>query len=196
MDIALQAQAAQMIDRDDIKAQVTGPIAIRSNGSGGTISGNVELVSGSFKLGSATATAQIPRLPVREINRADDEAPPRRTDPWRLDLQVRGDNRLAVTGLGLKSEWGADLKITGALSEPRIEGRAELVRGTFDFAGRRFDLDRGLISFLGETPVNPALDIVAEGRVQGLNAEIRVTGRGLRPEIAFASTPHCRRTSF
>jgi translocation and assembly module TamB len=189
MDIALQAQAAQMIDRDDIKAQVTGPIAIRSNGSGGTISGNVELVSGSFKLGSATAVAQIARLPVREINRADDEAPPRRTDPWRLDLRVRGDNRLAVTGLGLKSEWGADLKITGALSEPRIEGRAELVRGTFDFAGRRFDLDRGLISFLGETPVNPALDIVAEGRVQGLNAEIRVTGRGLRPEIAFASTP-------
>ncbi|MDP8912210.1 MAG: translocation/assembly module TamB, partial [Pseudomonadota bacterium] len=33
------------------------------------------------------------------------------------------------------------------------------------------------------------LDIVAEGRVQGINAEIRVTGRGQRPEIAFTSTP-------
>jgi translocation and assembly module TamB len=191
-----KAEAAQLIDRDDIKAQVTGPIAIKSGGSGGTISGDVELVSGSFRLGSATAATQIPRLPVKEINRPDDDLPaPRRADPWRLDLRVRGDNRLAVTGLGLTSEWGANLRIGGSVTEPRIDGRAELVRGTFDFAGRRFDLERGLISFLGETPVNPVLDIAAEGRVQGLNAEIRVTGRGHRPEIASPARLHCRRTS-
>src|SRR3546814_13058076 len=32
-------------------------------------------------------------------------------------------------------------------------------------------------------------DMVAEGGVQGLNATIRVTGRGQKPEIAFTSTP-------
>src|SRR3546814_7594988 len=32
-------------------------------------------------------------------------------------------------------------------------------------------------------------DMVAEGGVQGLNAAIRVTGRGQKPEIAFTSTP-------
>ncbi len=190
MNLALQAGAAQLIDRDDLKAQVTGPITIRSDGTGGSIGGDVELVSGSFKLGSATAGTQIPRLPVRELNRRDEDMPaPRRADPWRLDLRVQGNNRLAVTGLGLNSEWGANLQIGGTVSEPRINGRADLVRGTFDFAGRRFDLERGTIRFQGETPVNPALDIVAEGRVQGINAEIRVTGRGQRPEIAFTSTP-------
>ncbi len=190
IDMALQAQAGQLIDRDDLKAQVTGPITIRSTGSGGTIGGNVELVSGSFRLGSATSAAQIQRLPVRELNRADDDLPPpRRASPWKLDLGVSADNRLGVTGLGLTSEWGANLKIGGTVSEPRINGRADLVRGSYDFAGRRFDLERGSIRFLGESPVNPVLDIAAEGRVQGLNAEIRVTGRGLRPEITFASTP-------
>jgi translocation and assembly module TamB len=190
IDMALQAQAAQLIDRDDLKAQVTGPITIRSSGSGGTIAGDVELVSGSFRLGSATSAAQIQRLTVRELNRADDDLPPpRRASPWKLDLGVTADNRLAVTGLGLTSEWGANLKIGGTVTEPRINGRADLVRGSYDFAGRRFDLERGSIRFLGESPVNPALDIVAEGRVQGLNAEIRVTGRGLKPEITFASTP-------
>jgi translocation and assembly module TamB len=190
MDLALRAQAAQLIDRDDLKAQVTGPITIRSDGSGGTIGGDVELVSGSFKLGSATAAAQVTRLPVRELNRPEDDLPPpRRADPWRLDLGVKGDNRLAVTGLGITSEWGADLKIGGTVTEPRINGRADLVRGSYDFAGRRFDLERGTIRFLGETPVNPVLDIVAEGQVQGLNANIRVTGRGQRPEISFTSTP-------
>jgi translocation and assembly module TamB len=190
IDIAANAEAAQLINRDDLKAQVTGPLTIRSTGSGGTIGGNVRLVNGSFRLGSATSAAQIVRLPVRELNRPEDDLPPpRRAAPWRLDLDVRADERLRVTGLGLTSEWGANLKIGGTVSEPRINGRAELVAGSYDFAGRRFDLDAGTISFLGESPVNPVLDIVAEGRVQGLNAENTGDGRGLKPEIAFASTP-------
>ena len=190
IDVAIDAQAAQLIDRDDIKAQVTGPITIRSDGSGGTIAGKVDLVSGSFKLGSATAAAQVPRLDVTEINRPDTEAAPERVPaPWRLDLDVRADNRLIVTGLGINSEWSAALAIGGTVTQPRIEGRAELLRGSYDFAGRRFDLERGTIRFLGETPINPTLDIVAEGGLQGLNATIRVTGRGQKPEIAFTSTP-------
>ena len=69
MDVAVQAKAAQLIDRDDITAQVTGPITIRSGGDGGTSAGKVRLVRGSFRLGSATAAAQVPRLNVREVNR-------------------------------------------------------------------------------------------------------------------------------
>lgn len=190
MDLSIQARAAQLIDRDDIKAQVTGPLTIRSDGSGGTITGDLSLVSGSFRLGSATAAAQVPRLNVREINRSpDDEPPPSRTDPWRLNLDVKADQGLTVSGLGITSEWGGDFKIGGTATEPRITGEANLVRGSYDFAGRRFDLERGVIRFNGESPANPVLDIVAEGGVRGLNATIRVTGRGQKPEISFTSTP-------
>src|SRR3546814_13814581 len=108
MDVAIEAQTAQLIDRDDIKARVTGPITIRSDGSGGTIAGDVELVSGSFKLGSATAAAQVPRLDVTEVNRPAAEAlPPEPELPWRLDVDVRADNRPTVTGLGMTREWSA-----------------------------------------------------------------------------------------
>jgi translocation and assembly module TamB len=190
MNIALDAQAAQLLDRDDIKAQVTGPISIRSAAGSGSISGRVRLVSGSFKLGAATASTQVARLNVREVNRPPDERPePKRLTPWKLDLQVDAPNRLTVTGLGINSEWSANLDIGGTVTEPRIKGRADLIRGSYDFAGRRFDLQRGIIRFLGESPVNPVLDITAEGGVQGLNAVIRVTGRGMKPEIAFTSTP-------
>lgn len=190
IDLAVNANAAQLIDRDDLKAQVTGPFTIRSDGSGGTIAGNLRLDSAAFRLGSATAVAQVPRLPVREINRPDeDDTAPRAVDPWRLDLGLHADERIRVTGLGITSEWGARLKVGGTVTEPRLTGEARLVRGSYDFAGRRFDLERGTIRFAGESPVNPVLDIVAEGGIQGLNATIRVTGRGQQPEIAFASTP-------
>jgi translocation and assembly module TamB len=190
MDVAINADAAQLLDRDDLRAQLTGPIAIRSNGELGSISGKVRLVSGAFRLGSVTAAARLARLNVREINLpADERPPPRRLTPWALDLDVDAPGRLAVTGLGINSQWSADLKIGGTVTEPRITGSANLVRGTYDFAGRRFDLQRGQIRFQGESPVNPVLDITAEGGVQGLNAVIRVTGRGQRPEIGFSSTP-------
>lgn len=190
MDLQLDVRAAQLIDRDDIKAQVTGPLRISSDGSGGSISGNLRLISGSYRLGSATAAAQVPRLAVRELNRADEDAAPRRAaDPWRLGIGVNGTRGLAVTGLGITSEWGTDLQIGGTATAPRISGEANLDRGSYDFAGRRFDLERGVIRFQGEYPTNPILDIVAEGGVRGLNATIRVTGRGQKPEIAFTSTP-------
>lgn len=190
LDILVNARSALLIDRDDLQAQVTGPVRFQSAGSGGSISGALELDSGRFRLGSATAAAQVPRLDVREINRpAEIGSPSQPAKPWLLDLRIKADDRLTVTGLGLNSEWEADLGLKGTVTAPRISGDAELVQGSFDFAGRRFDLERGTIRFQGESPPNPVLDIAAEGGVQGLNATIRVTGRGQEPEITFSSTP-------
>ena len=112
MRLDLNADNARLLDRDDIQAAVTGPLAIRSDGDGGTISGNVTMTQGRFQLGSATAAAQVPRLNAREINRPDAELGPvvRRIAPWRLALDVRAPSRLTVTGLGMNSEWSANLR--------------------------------------------------------------------------------------
>jgi translocation and assembly module TamB len=79
--------------------------------------------------------------------------------------------------------------IKGTVENPAITGRADLVRGGYEFAGRRFDLERGAIRFLGEAPPDPVLDIVAQANIQGLNATIRVSGTGQKPEIDFTSIP-------
>jgi translocation and assembly module TamB len=190
MDVAVDAKNARLLARDDISATVTGPLAIRSDGAGGIVSGEVRLDSGSFRFGTASAT-EIPQLAVTEINRTrfEDDEDARPTKPWTLDIKARGRNRLIVTGMGLDSEWRADLDISGRATQPNIKGAADLVRGTYEFAGRRFDLTRGQIRFPGGYPADPILDIVAEADVQGLSANIRVGGTGLRPEITFASIP-------
>ncbi len=189
IDLTMDTTRAQIIDRDDLKARVTGPVRIQSDGDGGVISGDVDLVSGLFRLGRATAAQQVPRLNVKEVNGRENWAASAPASPWRYDINLRARRGLQVTGLGISSEWSADLKIGGTVSAPAVSGRADLVRGSYDFAGRTFDLERGAIRFTGNSPPDPTLDIVAEGGVQGLNASIRVTGTGLRPEIAFTSTP-------
>ena len=68
-------------------------------------------------------------------------------------------------------------------------GRAELVRGDFDFAGKNFRLDNGTIRFAGEVPANPTLDVSASASIDGLDALIKVTGRGQSPQISFSSNP-------
>ncbi|WP_156679665.1 translocation/assembly module TamB domain-containing protein [Sphingomonas profundi] len=189
MDVTIDAKEAVLLDRDDIGATVTGPLTIRSDGAGGTIAGDVTLEKARYRLGQAAAAA-IPRLPATEINRPADEGEVAASPvPWTLDLHAKARNRVAVTGLGLDSEWRADLRIKGTVDNPAITGRADLVRGGYEFAGRRFDLDRGAIRFLGEAPPDPVLDIVAQANIQGLNATIRVSGTGLKPEIDFTSVP-------
>jgi translocation and assembly module TamB len=172
-------------------ATVTGPLTFRSDGRGGVISGEVVLDRARYRLGRATAATAAPRINVREINAPpgaqEDEAAPR--EPWTMALRARGPGGVLVTGLGLNSEWAADLEIGGEPQNPVIRGRATLVRGDYEFAGREFDLERGVIRFGGETPANPALDIQADANASGLNAAIRVTGTALRPQIAFSSTP-------
>jgi translocation and assembly module TamB len=190
MDLSIQADNAVIINRDDIAATVTGPLAVKSDGSGGLISGNVRLDRSRYRLGQAAAATAVPKLNMREINQPDDDqedAPP--SKPWRMDVTAKAARGLSVTGLGLTSEWSADLHIAGLPDNPAIDGRADLVRGTYEFAGREFALERGMIRFGGEAPVNPALDIQANADASGLSASIRVSGPALKPLISFTSTP-------
>jgi translocation and assembly module TamB len=190
MEITANASEARILNRDDLAATVTGPLAIRSDGAGGVISGDLKLNRSSFRLGQAAA-AEVPRLNVTEINQDETKgvAKAAASAAWRLDLKTVARNRLAVTGLGLDSEWQADLAIAGTVEVPRITGVATLIRGGYQFAGRRFELERGTIRFSGESPPDPTLDISAEADISGLNATIRVTGTGQHPDISFTSVP-------
>jgi translocation and assembly module TamB len=189
LDLAFNANQALLLNRDDVAARVTGPVRIRSDAGGGTISGNLRLNKGAFRLGRASAATQVPQLNVRETGLdVEDIIEPAAVHKWKLDLKLVGDN-LAVTGLGINSQWSTNLQIGGYADAPRFNGRADLVRGNYDFAGRIFRLDRGTIRFAGESPPNPLLDIHAQATVQGLNATVVVQGTGLQPEITFASSP-------
>jgi translocation and assembly module TamB len=190
IDISGDAKQADIIKRDDLSATVTGPLSVKSDGRSGTIAGNLTLDRSAFRLGQASAAATVPRLNVKELNRPTSDlelqGPPM---VWALAIKAKASNRLAVTGLGLDSEWRADLQIGGTLDAPNILGRADMLRGGYEFSGKRFDLDKGTIRFLGTTPIDPIIDIEATSNTSALNATVRVTGTGQKPEITFTSTP-------
>jgi translocation and assembly module TamB len=190
LDLSFNASQALLLNRDDVAATVTGPLQVRSSaGGGGTISGKLHLNSGRFTLGRASSAAAVPQLEVTHAGLDEtDVIEPEQLHPWKLDMNLAGGN-LQVRGLGIRSTWTTDIHVGGFADSPAFTGRADLVRGDYEFAGRTFRLDRGIIRFRGESPPNPLLDIRAEAQVQGLDATVLVQGTGLHPEISFASNP-------
>ncbi len=68
----------------------------------------------------------------------------------------------------------------------------ETVRGTYEFQGRRFNLERGgRIRFIGETEINPFLDVSATRLIPntGVEAKVRISGTLKQPELSLTSTP-------
>lgn len=190
IDLRVAANNASILSRDDMGATVTGPLRIVSDGTQGTIAGRVTINGARWRLGRATAASALPQVRTREVNMRADLAPPRAlATPWRFLIDAVGRDGVEVSGLGIDSEWGANIQIRGTTEAPALGGNANLVRGGYEFAGRRFEMRRGRIVFDGSSPANPRLDILAEAQVTGLSARVTVTGTSLNPEVNFGSTP-------
>ena len=190
LDLKIAAANAQILNRDDIKATVTGPLRLVSKGNGGTIAGRLRIDKGAWTLGRATAAASIPVLKTREINLPADVAPPPvASAPWTYLIDASAPGQFTVRGLGLDSDWSADVKLRGPTNNPQIFGTADVQRGSYQFSGKTFDLTRGKIRFTGEQPPDPRLDIAASGDANGVSATITIQGSASKPEISFTSTP-------
>jgi translocation and assembly module TamB len=83
-----------------------------------------------------------------------------------------------------------DLRIGGTSAAPVITGGLDLIRGTYSFAGKRFEVSRGVIRFRGGALTDPDINIQATTTTDGITATLNVTGTGQRPQISFTSTPN------
>ena len=163
---------------------------IVSNGLGGTIPGRARTHRASWKLGTSADDLRLPRISTREVNLpADRRTAVAASRPWRYLIDATADSRIDVDGMGLESEWGADVIIRGTTDDPRVGGSAQVVRGDYTFAGTRFELTRGEIDFDENQPINPRLDIRAETEANGVNVIVSITGTSDQLEIAFNSDP-------
>src|SRR3546814_16481614 len=120
-----------------------------------------------------------------EINRRgeieEDEATA--PSPWRLNVHARARNRLVVTGLGLDSEWRADLQIGGTITNPTVLGTADLMRGSYAFAGRTFDLVNGEIHRSSDRRVGQ--ECVSTCRTRGVPYNYNHKGRSKHSTLSL-----------
>ena len=197
INLAVKLDNARLARSDALGATATGTLAVLNGPStGAVIRGTLVLPETRYKI-IRQGAAEVPELegvrrkPALGRPRVTGDAAPQADVPgiWKLDLAVKADRRVFVSGMGLESEWQTDLRVRGTTGAPIVTGRADIIRGTYSFSGKRFEVDSGTVRFDGGPLTDPQLAISASTTVDGLSAILGVTGSGQRPRITFTSTP-------
>lgn len=193
IDITARFRNARLARSASLGATATGQLRITNGLDGGRIEGRIIIPEARYQI-IRQGAAEVPELTgvyrKSELT-AEGKRPTRRASGgiFRLDVGIVADNRLFVSGMGLESEWSARMQVTGTSAAPVVTGEARVVRGTYSFASRRFELTRGIVSFEGGPLADPTINIAASTTAEGVTAIINITGTGQAPRIAFTSTP-------
>lgn len=194
LEVHVDLKNARLARSDNIDSTVSGTLDFTNNATDGPlIKGNLRLPEVRYVF-IRQGAAEINELSGvrRKGYRPVPPAPPSNLDQlslWKLDVRVRADNQVFISGMGLESEWRMNLHVVGTTRDPRVEGEVNNVRGIYSFAGRDFNINTGTIRFDGGALTNPEIDLSATAVVEEVTGVIKVTGTATRPDVAFSSTP-------
>ncbi|MDP3488952.1 MAG: translocation/assembly module TamB domain-containing protein [Phenylobacterium sp.] len=193
----LRLDGFRLIDNDIAQADASGEVTINRNEEG-----KVRL-SGDLRIDEAEVAADPPTpsgvvtIDVVERNRPLEldlrqnlrMQPQRRGEGWALDVSLTAPRSVFLRGRGLDVEMSLDARVTGSTARPILSGEARVVRGDYEFAGKRFEFDQRGVVYLSTSPANIRLDLTATRDDPALTAVIRVSGTAAKPSIRLTSTP-------
>jgi translocation and assembly module TamB len=106
-----------------------------------------------------------------------------------LDLDLKAPRRVFVRGRGLDVELSLDAHVGGTSLAPALSGVARVVRGEYDFAGKRFEFDDDGVVYLSTQLDRIRLDLSATREDTSLTAVVKIQGTAAKPEITLTSKP-------
>ncbi|ALL15255.1 translocation/assembly module TamB domain-containing protein [Caulobacter henricii] len=191
----LDLKAFRLIDNDLATATATGQATINRSADGKVkLSGDLVIDRADVSAQSKTP-AGVVNLDVIERNRPtdlDQGTQPRRASPGggiALDLDLKAPRRVFVKGRGLDVELSLDAHVGGTSFAPSLDGVARMVRGEYDFAGKRFEFDSTGVVTLSTQLDRIRLNLSARREDTALTAIVKIAGTAAKPEITLTSTP-------
>lgn len=189
----LDLKSFRLIDNDLASAVATGSATVNRSADG-----KIKL-AGALTIDRADVSAQtktpagVVAMDVIERNRPQDldQGLQRRptTGGMILDLDLKAPRRIFVRGRGLDVELSLDAHVGGTSLAPALSGVARVVRGEYDFAGKRFEFDDDGKVYLASQLDRIRLDLSATREDTSLTAVVRIQGTAAKPEITLTSKP-------
>jgi len=185
--------SAHLVRLPELDITASSNLKFEKTNNNSSLSGDITVENASIGT-IEQAGPVIAKLDVTEINGESvavlNEQQAEAIGPIDLDLKLRVPNKLFIVSYGLDSEWQADLSITGTSEEPIIDGTANLVRGFFEFSGKRFDLKSGNFYFPNNKTNDPIIEIAAEHQLIDMTANLRIFGQASKPTLEMSATPY------
>ncbi len=201
-NFTLQLQDFRVIQTDLANARASGPIRVERSAAGAiSLSGDLDVTHAVISADDLPNSTSVVELDVIEINRpggledeveetAEEREARRSRSAFNLDVRLRSnDGGVFIEGRGLDVEMALNAHVTGSISRPRLSGTASLVRGDYQFGGRRFTFEQGGTVSLSTRPEDIRLALTAVREDPALTARIEVRGTAARPVITLTSIP-------
>ena len=205
--ISLAAQEWPAIDTRRYHAKIAGNIDLHGSFAAPAITGKIDISAAdlrpdlTFLERSSTAARRDETITV--ISREGGEGPassPNRqengvwtSDLFRslaLDVTVLTPGNVRVRHPDASAELRGNIHVTkNSRQDLQLAGRSEIIRGWAVFQGRRFEIVRGEIRFVGGGKINPALDILAQCRLPQYTVDAVVGGTLEKPSLLLRSSP-------
>ncbi len=112
------------------------------------------------------------------------------TDPFEVRLAIRSLDTIQLKSDDFAASFEADLQM-GYASALSVEGTVEIGVGHFDVFGKRFEVERGALTFDAEHALDPGVNLVALHNLRsrpGETVTVSASGRLSDPQIRFSSS--------
>ena len=110
-----------------------------------------------------------------------------RRPPFDLDILLNAPRGVFVRGLGLDSEFGGQVRLTGHTLAVKPRGQLGLINGRFDLLGRQLTLTQGALRLEGS--FLPVVRMSAHIRDGDADLMAVLEGPVMAPRIRFSSVP-------
>lgn len=192
--LSLQLLRFRLLDNDLARASASGTVTVSRDAAGkARLEGALTVDHADITANPPVPTGVVP-LDVIEVNRPGvDAAQPAarvaRGPQVALDVTIKAARGLIIRGNGLDAELSLDAHVGGTTAAPELTGVARVVRGDYQFAGKRFEFDETGTIRLGSHPETIRLNLTATREDPTLRAVVRIMGTAARPEITLSSVP-------
>ena len=203
LQLSLQAQEFTAMNTASFQARFTGAVEAQGSLDALALKGDLTVPRARisvdhFGAGPAsvlpsdlTVSAVYGGDPEEEVG-AEEEAEPESPVMRMLqtELRLRLPRNVWVVGPETAVEVQGSLLVDKNLNEPFvIGGNAQAIRGFVTYKGRKFEIERGRITFTGADRINPIFDVVGRHDVSDYAITLHVEGESRRPQLTFSSTP-------
>jgi translocation and assembly module TamB len=168
-----------------VSTVVSGRLTLSGDASNSLLGGQVVIRRESISPGFDLAQALLG-------SRSQDGAPPSEgfLRNMRLDLEVTSAPDIRFETAAARNLQGdAELRIRGTFDRPVLLGRIGIQEGELYFAGKRYTVSRGEITFVNPFRIEPILNLSVQARVQQYDISMDFIGPPDRLTLTYRSDP-------
>ena len=195
MRISAEMQNALLLNRDDVRASVSGLAELTYREGGMDLSGSLTVDSGEIRVdhlpgGSAESFEVVEVGGNRPVSEEATTATQTKSGvplSGQLDIAIPGPFR--VRGRDIDTSWRGDLTASREQEVWSVNGRLNTQRGRVTFLSRTFVLDSGTLYLGGNVPPIPVVDITARHQRASITAIAHLRGPVQDPIIQLSSVP-------